>query len=156
MAIKVGSNKPSGLKIKRNGLKFTFSWKKGETYGDAQQLQYKLYEAPSQELAENARNFLSQGFDIEGFKWQSITITKTATDKDLTLTASNYYPTVDTRLYGIAFRVRGRASNYTKNGKTYDPQWSAWTYKTIIIKPPKPSEVTASWDSNNAARSTYT
>ena len=163
---KVGTKKPSGLKIERDGLKFTFSWKKGETYGDGQQLQYKLYEAPSQEVAESARNFLSQGFEINGTKWVTLSVSSSATSKSVTLSANSFYPAVvsskrvENRLYGIAFRIRGQAAEYskTKSGKTtnYDPQWSAWVVKTIVIKPPKAPAIESSWDSNYTNRSTYT
>ena len=159
---KVATKKPSGLKIERDGLVFTFSWKKGETYGDGQQLEYKLYEAPSQEVADSARNFLSQGFEISGTKWVPLSVSKTATSKSLTLSANSYYPAVvnskrvEKRLYGIAFRVRGQAAEYTKSSKTYDPQWSDRVVKTMVIKPPKAPAITPSWDSNYTNRSTYT
>ena len=158
MAKKVGTDRPSGLKIKRDGLKFTFSWKKGETYGDGQQLEYKLYEAQSQKVADSARNFLSQGFEISGTKWVPLSVSNTATSKVLTLSASDYYPTSGRkkRLYGIAFRVRGQADQYTKKGKSYDPTWSAWTEKTMVINPPEAPKVEVSWDSNYVNRSTYT
>jgi len=155
-AKKVGTDRPTGLKITRDGLKFTFSWKKGETYGDGQQLQYKLYEAPSQEYADSGRNFLSQGFEISGTKWVPLSVSQTATSKSITLSASDYYPSTKTRLYGIAFRVRGQADEYTKKGKHYNPQWSAWTEKTIVIKPPKAPAVAESWDNSYVNRSTYT
>ena len=105
-------------------MKFTFSWKTGEKYGDGQQLEYKLYEASSQEIASSGRNFLSQGFEINGTKWVPLSVSSTASDKDLTLSASDYYPTSGKtkRLYGIAFRVRGNADR-----SSHDPGWSAWS-----------------------------
>jgi len=157
--VKVATKKPSGLKIERDGLVFSFRWKKGETYGDGQQLEYKLYEAPSQDVADNGRDFLSQGFEISGTKWVPLNISHTAESKNLTLNASNYYPNAEKRLYGIAFRVRGQADEYskTKKGKTthYDPQWSAWVSKTIVIKAPKAPGIESSWDSSYSNRSTY-
>lgn len=156
-AKKVGTTKPTGLSIARDGLKFTFKWKKGEKYADGQQLQYKIYTAPSEEVAASGRNFLAQGFDIEGTKWISVTVSSTADHKDITLTASNYYPTTNLRVYGIAFRVRGQADQYTKKGKTYDPQWSAWVAKTILIyAPPAPTITAEPFDNAYVNRSTYT
>ena len=146
----MGTKKPSGLKIKRDGLIFTFSWKKGETYADGQQLQYKLYEAPSQDVADSGRDFLSQGFEISGTKWVSLTVSASADNKSLTLNASNYYPNAKKRLYGVAFRVRGNADRSNK-----DPGWSAWVSKTIVIKAPKAPDIESSWDSSYSNRSTY-
>lgn len=159
---KVGTDKPHGLKIERDGLKFTFSWKKGETYGDGQQVEYKLYEAKSQKVAKAGRDFLKQDFEISGTKWVPISgVSASAKEKSITLSASNYYPTSGKPiLYGIAFRVRGQADEYskTKKGKTthYDPQWSAWVEKTIVINPPEAPSVEESWDSSYTNRSTYT
>lgn len=42
------SAKPSGLSISRKGDKYIFSWKKGGTYGDGQQLQYSYATAANQ------------------------------------------------------------------------------------------------------------
>ena len=142
----MGTKKPSGLKIKRDGMKFTFSWSKGEKYS-AQQLEYKLYEASSQEIASSGRNFLSQGFEISGTKWVSLSVGSSANDKDLTsLSASDYYPASGKtkRIYGIAFRVRGKADG-----------WSAWVDKTMVINLPKAPTLTSSWSSDNSNRSTY-
>ena len=156
-AKKVGTSKPTGLSITRDGLKFTFKWKKGEKYADGQQLQYKIYTAPSEEVAKSGRDFLSQGFEIEGTKWITTNVSSTATSKAITLTASNYFPTTDLRVYGIAFRVRGQADQYTKKGKTYDPQWSAWVPKRMVInKPPVPTLTVEPFDSSYVNRSTYT
>ena len=42
MAKSKKSKRPTGLSVSRNGMVFTFKWKKGDTYNDGQQLQYKI------------------------------------------------------------------------------------------------------------------
>ena len=152
------SGKPTSLLIERDGLNFTFSWKKKDgNYDDGQKLEYKLYTAPSQEVAEAGRNFLSQGFEISGTKWIPVTISSSADKYKLTsLSESSFYPAVvnskrvETRLYGIAFRVKG--NTHKSSG---DTGWSEWSTKTMVIKPPKAPSIESSWNSDHSNRSTY-
>lgn len=158
MAIATNTKKPSGLEIEIKSGKIVFKWKKGETYGEAQQLQYRLLIGKSLEVADSGRNFLKQKFEIEGIKWTPITVSKTvSSNNDITFTPASYYPTVATKVfYGIEMRVRGKASQYTKNGKTYKPDWSGWTKKTLIIYTPPMPTITAAWDSGSVNDTVFT
>ena len=154
MAIATSTTKPSGLKITINGAKIELTWKKGETYGEGQQLQYKIFTAAGLDVAASGRNFLRQGFNISGTKWTSKSVTKTATKAELAYNPASYYPTAKTKiLYGIQFRIRGKASPYTKGSgskaKHYTPEWSGWALKTYIINPPAAPTLTLTWDENS-------
>ena len=157
MAINTNTKKPSGLQIKIASGKINFTWKKGETYGVEQQLQYKLLVGKSLETADSGRLFIKQGFDIENIKWTSLSISKTATSANITFTPSGYFPTVATKiLYGIELRVRGKASPYTKKGKRYVPGFSGWTTKTLVVYPPPAPTLTAAWDSGSVNDTVFT
>ena len=84
------SKKPSGLKIARDGNKFTCSWKKGESYS-AQAFYYRLNEG----------------------EWIKQSVS-TGTSKVITLTASDYYPNMEIKLEKIDFKIKGK-----KSGKKY-------------------------------------
>lgn len=84
------SKKPSGLKIARDGNKFTCSWKKGESYS-AQTFYYRL----------NEGEWIKQNVG-------------SGTSKVITLSASDYYPNTETKLEKIEFKIKGK-----KSGKKY-------------------------------------
>ena len=89
MAKSKKSKRPTGLSISRNGMVFTFKWKKGDTYKDGQQLQYKIGTGKKP-------------------GWKDLSIADTATSKAVSLSAGNYYPASGKRtLRYISFRVRG-------------------------------------------------
>ena len=159
---------PSGLEIKRDGSTIKFTWKKGETYGAAQQLEYKIYEGTSASVAESGRNFLKQGFEITNVKWHTMTITKAATSATLNLPMTNYMPSTKKILYGIKFRVRGKAAEHSKTTTkgsgnkrvttitTYVPQWSSWTERLYMIYEPPAPTISVSWSDSAVNSSTYT
>jgi len=112
--------KPSGLTIARKNNDVTFKWKIGDkNYGAGQQLQWC----------------------VEGGAWHSVSITKTTTAKTISLTLSNFRPTVQNRpLKTITFKVRGKRSPYTEgsgvNTITITPQWSEWSVKILELDVP--------------------
>ena len=82
------SKAPTGLKIVRDGVNFTASWKIGDKdYGEGQSLQYRI----------NSGN------------WVSVTVGKKDTKKKfLTINFNNYWPITSTKLTSVTVRVRGR------------------------------------------------
>lgn len=170
MAVKTSTQKPTGLDIKIQSGKFVFTWKKKETYGAGQQLQYRILTGKNIKTADSGRNFLKQNMTIKGTKWSSINITKTdQKNNSVSFNLTSYFPNKTNGkfkpvLYGVEFRVKGRAASYTKRVKkgkkyvnvTYTPEWSAWSTKTkIIYEPPKPSKMEASWDENAVNDTTF-
>ena len=112
------TKKPSGLTIKRSGLKFTINWKIADkNYGNGQQLQFAVF--TSQAKFESAINFIRQGFTVtKGITWQSVSVGASATKGAFTLSASAYFPTAKKPyLAGIIVRVRGNRSAYTEKEK---------------------------------------
>jgi len=109
------SKKPTGLSITRNGMVFTFKWKKGETYGDGQQFQYKIGSGNKA-------------------KWKGLSIGSTTTSKAVSLSAGDYYPASGKKtLSYISFRVRGNKDKAKKDNFG----WSSWASKTFDIKVPR-------------------
>jgi len=115
------SSKPTGLKITRNGLKFTCEWtipKAG--YGDGQK-------------------FKSTG-------QSEVSIGKTVKKKVITLSADNYYPTSGKKkLAKFTFHVRGNSDPKSDNKK-----WSDWADKEFTLNPPRKPSVTAELDDEYA------
>lgn len=103
------SKKPTGLTIERNGYKFKCHWNKGESSYTAQQFQF-----------------------MSKTTWLTPTggITASATEKEITLSASGHYPNNSNKIDQFNFRVRGKKSG----------EWSSWVQKSFSIgAPPKPS-----------------
>lgn len=149
------SQKPTGLNITRDGLKFTFEWKHGESYADGQVVQYQLHTTLSQDTAPAIRMLIAEGYALQAIPWHSITVTKNATSAVLNLTASDFYPYTEKRICGIRFRVKGNRGEYTKKGKKYNPGWSDWATIGRVINPPKVPTISASWGGDPVNRSTY-
>lgn len=109
------SKRPTGLSISRKGMVFTFKWKKGETYGDGQQLQYMIHSGKKP-------------------KWKSIAVSRSETSRAITLAASSFYPASGKKtLSSISFRVRGNAAKVKKTNKG----WSTWSSKSFDVKFPR-------------------
>ena len=104
---------PSGLSIKRDGMNFTFQWKKGETY-ERQWLEYRIDRAGHKD------------------KWKKLTVGKSTTSKVLKLSQADYYPSSGKpKINSISFRVKGDAKKKSA---------SKWTAKTMdILVPHNPS-----------------
>jgi hypothetical protein len=104
---------PTGLSIKRDGMNFTFQWKKGETY-ERQWLEYRIDRAGHKD------------------KWKKLSVGKSTISKVLKLSQADYYPsTGKPKLNSISFRVKGDAKKKSA---------SKWTAKTMdILVPHNPS-----------------
>ena len=101
---------PSGLTITRDGNKFTFTWKIPSCkYEKGQQLQW--------------RRKISGTWE----KYTSISIGNAVTTKQVTVSASSFYPTSGKtdELNQVEFRVRGKRKGTDKT--TY--AWSDWSEK---------------------------
>ena len=137
---------PTGLSVVRKNNDLTIKWKIADkNYGDGQQLQWRVNTG-------SLKGFTTGSWS----KWQSVSITKTTTAKTVSLTLSNYYPTVKNNpLNGVQFRVRGKRSSFTvsekvKNGKktvtvsvTKYPSWSDWSLKSVSLETPNRPTATA-------------
>lgn len=117
------TKQPSGLAIARNISTYTFSWKIADAdYGDGQQLQWHYHTGSA------------------WTKWTSLGIAADAKEKAVWIDIwSLYWPTKKKFLNGIEFRVRGKRTAQTKDGKTTTFGWSAWsTYKMVFYTPKIP------------------
>ena len=132
---------PSGVTITRNGLKFVVKWKKGDKNYDAgQEVQWSI----------NRSN-----------KWTSVPDVQTSdTSKEITLTASNYFPTTSTKITDIGFRVRGKRSKSSlesKSEKVGNLYWSSWEEGHFAITAPVKATASSAWGgSSNPYTSTFT
>lgn len=122
------TKKPTGLKITRKGTSFIFSWQKGDSYGDGQQLTWS-YEG-------------SNG---------NVTIFKNVPPFKIASNKESYTVTGLSHVSEIRFAVRG---NHDQKKK--DPGWSAWAEKSMKIKPPAAPKVTAAWNSSSPNKTTFT
>lgn len=129
---------PTGLSIKRNGMKFTFAWKcKDKNYGAGQWLEWAV------------RRVGSKTWDAS----RLVNISASTRKKVLTLDASDYYPTTSVKIAAIRFGVCGCRSDFTTteivkkdtakkiNWKQEIRHWtdvSKWVYKTFKLVAPKP------------------
>lgn len=163
------TKKPSGLTIKRSGLKFTINWKIADKdYANGQQLQFAVF--TSQAKFESAINFIRQGFTItKGITWQNVSVGASATKGAFTLSASAYFPTAKKPyLAGIIVRVRGNRKAYTEKEKykdshgrtkyrdvTVNPGWSAWAYKGFDIVAPAAPSTSINWSEEFTNRTTF-
>lgn len=141
-----GTKPPTGLSLKRDGNKFTLSWKIGDKdYGAGQQFQSKRYYQTSDgSLKETA--------------WTSTSITNTQTKESTSVTWSNYYPVTSKRLKIVEVHVRGRKKKYLKTGSSSDyiqEDWSGWASTLYQINEPKKPTVTSSLDSSLWNKSTF-
>lgn len=129
--------KPSGLRIARNGMNYTFSWKIADKdYNSGQTLHYRT-------------NNTAAG------KWNtSAAVGNKATSKTVSFSAASYYPTKSTKLTALTFRIRGRRAPYTEgtgnNKKTITPTVSDWATVTKKLTPPAMPTLSAALDGVNA------
>ena len=124
------TKKPEGLTVVRKNNDVTLKWKlKDKNYGAGQQLQWRVN--------TGSGNWSS---------WKSVSINTTVRAKTISLTLSNYYPTVSNKpLNSIELRVRGKRSSYTYNALTIKPQWSDWAYKTLVLATPNTPSASAAF-----------
>ena len=140
----VKTKAPAGLSIARSGNGFTCAWKiMDKDYGDGQGFQYQI------------------NVNATAGKWNSKTVTKTATKQSFSLTMSNYYPAkAGAYLKSVVFRVKGNRKKYsTGTGdkkKDHNPKASDWTQKTYDInKPDAPGTPTVTRDEDHANICTF-
>lgn len=128
------TNKPTGLKITRNGNKFTFSWKIGDkNYGDGQEIKWFI-----------------NGKEIK----PALSIGKKATEAVVNLASysgknllNSYYPSSGKpTMKNISFQVRGNRDSYKHKKKTINPSWSDWAEKKYTFEVPRNATVTKSYD----------
>ena len=117
------TKKPTGLTITRRENKYIFSWKKGETYGDGQRLEYSYSYANSNQVGS----------------YISSTLTVTGTSKTVTINAQG--------LKTVGFKVRGKASDESEHGHvTVRHPWSDWREENFTVGEPKTPSLTKEWD----------
>ena len=167
------TKKPSGLEIEITSNRINFSWKKGEAYGDGQEAFYRLFKGKSLEVAKSGRNFLKQDMTPTGVKWIDLKVSRTASNDHVSFDPSDYFPNKNGSkfkpvLYAVQFKVRGQADQYTKKvtkgkGKhkktvtvKYDPDWSGWATKTVIIYAPPAPTLNAEWSSESVNETLFT
>ena len=134
---------PTGMKITRNGNKFTASWKIGDKdYGDGQYLQYLINDTGKDKWQPTADSKKSIGVKV--------------TSKAISIDKADFYPNKDKKgnnkpnLYEIGFRVKGNRKKYTtgsgKKKKDHNPTSSEWTEKRFTVNPPKKPTLTVELD----------
>lgn len=125
---------PTGLAIARNANKFVCTWKIADSdYGDGQSFKWRV----------NKKSYTS------------VSIGKTTTQKTVSLTLSNYYPTTSTKLTRLEFGVKGNRKSYSKNGSTVNPGASEWSYKEFELKKPSKPSLSASLSDSYANVTTF-
>jgi hypothetical protein len=146
------TKKPTGLKIARQGNRFTLTWKLGDTdYGNGQQFSYMLNRASKSDAWSRAKN--------EGAR---------VTSEHHTISASDYFPHAGKpKLASVKMRVRGNRKEYSitqtvkKNGKKkqktvkVNPGWSDWEDEEFKIKVPDAPKVVAALDDTLSNRSSF-
>ena len=125
------SKPPTGLKVSRNGNKFTTKWTQPSGgYGDGQQWQYRLSTMSEYKKKPGA---------------DSSAIGKETKEKSISITLSDYYPTSGKKkLTKFKFRVKG---NKAKSGKE-NLGWSDWAYGEYELKAPSKPSITTETTSN--------
>lgn len=146
----VKTNKPSGLNVKRDGNKFTCTWKIGDkNYDDGQAFEWR-YSYVSVTWVKITNTYgstekVSVPAPGKTSSWKAVSIGKSTTSKAVKLEMSNFSPTDKSKfLTRFEFRVRGNRAQYTITGKktktVYSPSVSAWeTFTYEINNPSKPS-----------------
>lgn len=123
---------PTGLSIKREGLLYTFQWKKGETY-ERQWLEYKIDRAGHKD------------------KWKKLSIGSSTTSKVLKLSQADYYPSSGKpKINSISFRVRGDAKKKSASS------WSSKTMDLLIPHNPVIQGFSLSETESNAGTFSWT
>lgn len=139
---------PTGLKISRDGNKYTLTWKiNGDNYGDGIQVAWRV-------VKSNTSN------PVQYTAWTSISVGSSATSASFTLNTSGYFPNTQTKILAIEMRVRGNKKKFsqtfsntqsyteTQNKKNvtkkytysqkidFNSTWSEWSHKTFNISAP--------------------
>lgn len=132
------TKKPSGLKISRKGLAFTFTWKIADSdYGDGQKVGWRIYTG----------------------KWSGWTffggIGAKTTSASKSFSAASYWPNTKTYLYGIQFCVRGKRKATTKDNVTTNYSWSDYAYCTFDLVAPNAPSASQAWESQEVNVSTF-
>lgn len=141
------TNKPTGLKITRNGNKLTLNWKIADKdYGDGQAFGYSI--------DYQKGNYVSRVLGDTPVYGSSIGTKQTA--HTLSITKTNYYPTTKKLLLAVHLSVRGNRKKYTSDGKTVDPTVSDWSSKTYTVNTPHKPKLTVARDSTVENKATFT
>lgn len=120
------TKKPTGLAIKRDGNKFTCSWKCGDSnYSEGQMFGYGIY--ASDKTAYGARSSISGS----------------TRKKVVTVDLSKYYPNAKKPgLAKIDFDISGKRKPYKKGKKTIVPSMSSIVTQTYNVKKPNTPKIT--------------
>lgn len=122
---------PSGLTIKRDGLRFVFNWKISDTdYANGQQFKYRYRTG-------------------KWSAWENVNIATNTVSKAITFPTADYWPNKKKFLFDVEFAVRGRRKPTTSGDVTTTYEWSAWTYKNFALYAPRIPTVEAALDSQN-------
>lgn len=126
------TKKPTGLTITRDNNKYIFKWKiADDNYSSGQSLQYRIKHQSG-----------------SWSKWETLSVTASATSRAVTISKANYQPTTTATLTGVEFRICGKKAPYSTDSGTITPDWSDWSNKTMDIKKPKAPSVTSALQSN--------
>ena len=141
------TKKPTGLKITRDGGKFTLSWKIGaKNYGAGQKAQYRLI---------NGKTKLT--------KWTDVNVKTTKTTSIQVAIANDKYFPYGSKVGAVEFRVKGKRSPYTKkykkggktHTKTVTPKWSDWSTKSFSLAVPNNPTVSAALSDSQSNVTTF-
>ena len=135
--------KPSGLKVTRNGLKFTFSWKIGDKdYGAGHKVGWKIKTGKADKGAWSG--------------WTYVDVGAKTTTYSKSFSASAYWPTTKIFLYAVTFAVKGKRTPTTKNDVTTKYSWSDWTFYTFRLVAPATPTMSQSLDDQMENVTTFT
>lgn len=139
--VKEKTDRPKGLKIKRDGETFTLSWTIADKDYDAGQW----------------FDYMINDTGKDSWHKKSTQIGDKQKNKSIKVTKDNFYPrknsngTFKKKLFDVRMRVKGERKKYTTGSgskkKTHNPSVSDWSTETFDIAVPKKPVLTAEMDS---------
>ena len=143
------TKKPTGLKIARDGGKFTLSWKIGDkNYNSGVKAQYRLLRGKTKVT-----------------KWADLKVASVrTTSAQAVIKDEQFYPnTKGSKIDTVQFRVKGKRSSYTKKykeggktkTKTVHPKWSDWSPKSFSLAVPNNPTVSAALSDSQSNVTTF-
>ena len=143
------TKKPTGLKIARDGGKFTLSWKIGDkNYNSGVKAQYRLLRGKTKVT-----------------KWADLKVASVrTTSAQAVIKDEQFYPNAKgSKIDTVQFRVKGKRSSYTKKykeggktkTKTVHPKWSDWSPKSFSLAVPNNPTVSAALSDSQSNVTTF-